>query len=190
MNQVNYRSRLSPYQLKTQHPVELTRAKTYDVQDKSNPVREEIEKCVGTHTIKAVVEEDRQTLDVMQADGLVSFLCTLTQDGRVLSQGRGSAIISPTNRYFRRTIACAFNSAFADSAIRASKVLDLVMDKSGAIEEDEASEPATDRQKEYLQQLIQTNIGDKNVRERWESRMKEITKSEASDAIKSLASVR
>lgn len=181
-----YQSRLSPYQHKPKHPVEILRAKVYDVQEKTNPIREYIEKCVGTHTIKAVIEEDRQTLDVMQAEGLVSFLCTLTKGDRVLSQGRGSAMIGPTQRYFARAISCAFNSALSDACIRATKVLDMVRDKS-AVEEEYAneslSEPATGKQLEYLRQLIQTKVTDGEERRQWEAQLGELTKDAASEAI-------
>ncbi|MDO8571436.1 MAG: hypothetical protein Q7R79_02055 [bacterium] len=183
-----FRSRVSPYQLKVQHPIELMRAKVFDVQEKTNPLREYIEKCVGTHTIKAVIEEDLQTIDVMHADGLVSFICTLTKDGRVLSQGRGSVIVGPNNRFIQRAVSCAFNSSIADAAIRASKVLDQVRDKS-AIEEESAneslSEPATEKQREYLQQLIRVKVTDEDERRRWESQLGELTKDAASAAIQS-----
>lgn len=182
----SYQSRLSPYHLKPKHPIEILRAKVYDVQEKTNPIREYIEKCVGTHTIKAVIEEDRQTLDVMQAEGLVSFLCTLTKGDRVLSQGRGSAMIGPTQRYFARAISCAFNSALSDACIRATKVLDMVRDKS-EIEEayanESLSEPATEKQREYLRQLIQTKVTDGEERRRWEAQLGELTKDAASAAI-------
>ncbi|MGD0328452.1 MAG: hypothetical protein ABSB00_01920 [Minisyncoccia bacterium] len=191
MNQTYYRkpavSVVSPFQLKPQHPIELMRAKVYDLQDKENPIRSEIDKCLGTHTIKAVVEEDLQTLNLMGVDGLVSFLCTMTKDGRVLSQGRGSAMIGPTNKFFGRAIACAFNSALADAAIRASKVLDLIRDKSGAEESygDSASEPATEKQLEYLRQLIQVKVTDDSQRRQWEEQLGELTKDAASAAIQS-----
>ena len=161
------------------------RAKVYDVQDKENPIRAEIEKCLGTHTIKAVIEEDMQTLNTMGVDGLVSFLCTLTKDGRVLSQGRGNALIGPTNRFFQRSVACAFNSSIADAAIRASKVLDLVRDKAEGEGMYEDSEPATEKQREYLRQLIQTKVTDGDERRRWESQLGELTKDAASEAIQS-----
>lgn len=185
MNQTTYRSRLSPYQPKSQHPIELMRAKVYDVQDKENPIRAEIEKCLGTHTIKAVIEEDRQTLNIMGVDGLVSFICTLFKDGRTLSQGRGSALIGPTNRFFQRSIACAFNSSIADATIRASKVLDLVRDRTEDEEayEDSFSEPATEKQREYLRQLIQIKVTDGDERRRWEAQLGAITKDAASEAI-------
>lgn len=194
MNQTMYQRRgpVSPYQPKPQHPIELLRAKTYDLQDKTNPIREAIEKFIGTHTITLVVAEDLQTLDVMKAEGLVSFICTLTntKDGRVLSQGRGSAMIGPMNKYFQRSIACAFNSSIADAAIRASKILDQVRDKS-AVEEAYANEglpePATEPQLKYLQQLITVNVKDDGTLTWWQNRLGEISKSEASDAIKSFS---
>lgn len=189
MNQTYSRSRLSPYQPKPQHPIELIRAKVYDVQDKKNPIRAAIEQCLGTHTITAVIEEDIQTITTMGVDGLVSFLCTLSENGRILSQGRGSVVMSPTNRFIQRAIACAFNSSIADAAIRASKILDLVRDKSEVeIEEsmrDSESEPVTDKQREYIRQLVR-KIEDRAEREDWESRLGKMTKAEASRAIEDL----
>lgn len=182
-----YRSRLSPYQPKPQHPIELMRAKVYDVQDKKNPIRAAIEQCLGTHTITAVIEEDMQTITTMGVDGLVSFLCTLSENGRILSQGRGSVVMSPTNRFIQKAIACAFNASVADAALRASRVLDMIRDKTGTVEETNESEPATAKQLEYLRQLIQVNIGDAHERSRRMSQIDGFTKDQASAAIQELA---
>ena len=192
MNQTYYRKPasavVSPFQLKKQtHPIELMRAKVYDLQDKENPIRAEIEKCIGTHTIKAIIEEDLQTLNTMGVEGLVSFLCTMTKDGRVLSQGRGSAMIGPTNRFFQRSIACAFNSALADAAIRATKVLDQLRDKSGMSEESYESEPATERQKSFLTELVQKKVRDESTVGWWMENIAVMTKDRASAAIQELS---
>ena len=70
-----------------------------------NPVRELMQKCLGTHSLVAVVEEDMQTLTAMKdTEGLICFLCTLTKDGRVISQGRGTALLNPSGRFINRTV--------------------------------------------------------------------------------------
>ena len=153
---------------------------------------------MGTYNIVAVVEEDTQTLDAMkQTTGLISFLCTITKNNNVLAQGRGSAILSPTNRFINRAVYSAFNSALADGFIRSTKVLDTFRtnaEESGAgVALGEAyqadsveSTPATLRQLEYLKQLLQVNA-DEEVRDKWMSNLDTLTKFEASELIQQYA---
>lgn len=150
-----------------------------------HPAREAIQQCLGNHTLTAVIEEDMTTLATMKhIDGLVAFLCTLTKDGKVISQGHGSVVLGPNNRFIQRAIASAFNSALADAVIRATKVLDTFRGKTeGEDSYNDVSEPATEKQRDYLRQLIYTNVDNDDERERWESQLTELTKSEASKAI-------
>lgn len=148
------------------------------------PVRTEIESILGSHSLTAIIEEDLQTLATMKhVDGLVAFLCTLLKDGRVISQGRGSAVLGPSSKFIKRTVASAFNSALADASIRATKVLGTFL--GTARDEQEAVEAATEKQRDYLRQLVHQNIEDDDERERWESQISELTKVEASRAIES-----
>ncbi|REK52738.1 MAG: hypothetical protein DWQ49_12535 [Bacteroidetes bacterium] len=187
MNTTTYRKRVPS-------SIQSARRDALNVQSSKHPAREEIKRCLGTHTLTAVVEEDMQTLASMpQVNGLIAFLCTLTKDGRVIAQGRGSAVLSPTNRFVSRAIACAFNSALSDSVIRATKVLDTFRskDEREAVEEaykDYASEPATEKQRDYLTQLVHINC-EEEERERWLSQINagELTKDEASRAIAQFA---
>lgn len=171
-------------QQKPVHPVDRIRQEMSNLQDPKHPAREAIEASLGHHTLTAVVEEDLQTLAAMKhVEGLVAFLCTLVKDGKVISQGRGSVVLGPNNRFIQRAIGSAFNSALADAAIRATKVLDTFRGKPVGEGEGYEEEKATDKQREYLRQLIHTNIEDEEERERWESQLSELTKSEASKAI-------
>ncbi|OGC85119.1 hypothetical protein A3F55_01715 [Candidatus Adlerbacteria bacterium RIFCSPHIGHO2_12_FULL_53_18] len=178
------------YRPRSTYPSQQAHKSTPAARSEKYPAREEIEKCLGSHPLTAVVEEDIQTLTAMKhVEGIVAFLVTLTKEGRVISQGRGSAVLNPMNRFIGRTVACAFNSALADAAIRATKVLDTFRTKPEveALGEDDkpnASNPATDKQLGYLRQLIQINC-EEDERERWESQMGELTKQEASKLIES-----
>lgn len=176
-------------------PVQAMQKKAFDVRDKKHPIREEIAKCVGTYNLTAVVEEDFQTQATMKhIPGLISFLCTLLKDGKVIAQGYGSSILNSSNKFLRRAVSSAFNSALADATIRATKVLDTFRNPddsaiSAAI--DEAYEernrnefiPITEKQKNYLFELIQTNVDDEEERHRWESQIDQFSKDEASEAI-------
>jgi len=183
------------YKPRIASPFQMMREKPFNVQDKKHPVREEIEKCIGTYNLTAVVEEDIATQTTMKLPGLISFLCTLLKGDRVISQGRGNSILNQSNRFFQRSVATAFNSALADAAIRATKVLDTFRTSEGpntsaSLEEaykakERVSELATDRQKSYLLELVNLNVTDEDERNRWESQIDEITKDEASTAIQS-----
>ncbi len=176
-------------------PYQAMQKKTFDTQDKKHPAREEIERCVGTYNLTAVIEEDIQTQAIMKhVPGLISFLCTLLKDGQVIAQGYGSSILSSTNKFFQRAVSSAFNSSLADATIRATKVLDTFRnpDKSSiSTALDEAYEAKnrnefigiTEKQKSYLFELIQTNVPDEDERRRWESQINELSKDEASEAI-------
>ena len=176
-------------------PYQAMQKKTFNVHDKKHPIREEIQKCVGTYNITAVVEEDIQTQAIMKhVPGLISFLCTLLKDGRVIAQGYGSSILSSTNKFLQRAVSSAFNSALADATIRATKVLDTFRnpDKSAVSTAlNEAYEARnrnefigiTEKQKSYLQELIQVNVTDEDERNRWESQIDQLSKDEASEAI-------
>ena len=177
-------------------PYQTMQKKTFDTRDKKHPAREEIERCVGTYNLTAVIEEDIQTQAIMKIPGLISFLCTLLKDGRVIAQGYGSSILSSTNKFFQRAVSSAFNSSLADATIRATKVLDTFRnpDKSAiSTALDEAYEAKsrnefigiTEKQKNYLFELIQTNVTEEEERRRWESQIDQLSKDEASEAIQS-----
>jgi len=190
MNTATYKPRIVP-------TFKTVQKKAFDVQDREHPVRAEIEGCLGTYNLTAVVEEDMQTQSSMKhVSGLISFLCTLLKNGKVVSQGRGSSVLSPSNRFLSRAVASAFNSAVADAAIRATKVLDTFRSADGSVAPaviDEAykardqyeSAGITDKQKSYLLELIQTSVEDEDERSRWESQIDDMTKDEASSAIQS-----
>lgn len=176
-------------------PFQAMQKKTFDIQDKKHPIREEIARCVGAYNLTAVVEEDFQTQTTMKhIPGLISFLCTLLKDGKVIAQGYGSSVLSSSNKFLRRAVSSAFNSALADATIRATKVLDTFRNPddssvsealNDAYEAKNRNEfvPITEKQKSYLFELIQTNIDDEEERRKWESQIDQLSRNEASEAI-------
>lgn len=167
--------------------------KAFNVQQenhKVHPVQEEIAKCVGTHNLVALVEEDTQTLNTIKTEGLVAFIATLSKNGRVISQGRGSSVLGQNNRFISKAVGYAFNASLADSVLRA-KLMDSLRGAPSKAEVEEAyqardtqeMEPATDKQISYLRMLIQTNVDDNHERDRWESQLFDMSKRDACVAI-------
>jgi len=178
------------------HPATVLRERAFDVNNDKHPARSLIQKCIGTYDIQAIVEEDISTaVSMKQTKGLICFLCTLVdKNGRILAQGRGSTILNSTNKYIQRAISCAFNSAVADSVLRATRVLDTFRSptdqeiddayrQKGIVEAREASKGITEKQEVYLKQLISQNIADKDAREEYLNQIPDLTKADASALI-------
>ena len=170
---------------------------SFSARERKNPANEEIEKFNGSFDINVTFEQDLATLALLKhVPGVVAFLCTLKKNGKIISQGRGSAVLNRMNRFIERPVNLAFGAAFVDAAVRCARVLDtlrhnvnkpntnIVIDEEYEKKES-ISELATERQKSYLLELISVNVTDEDERNRWESRIDELTKDEASEAIQS-----
>ena len=158
---------------------------------KKDPLREEIEKNIGTFNLSVTVEEDTDTLSLFKhvPGPIIAYIATLRKGSEVVGIGRGSAILSRINKFVDRAVRYAFNASLIDSVVHSAKMLDALYLKSdtGAIEEmnkmDYPSELATERQKSYLRELINVNVIDDKEKDQWESQIDELTKDEASEKI-------
>ena len=87
-----------------------------------------------------------------------------------------------------RSVRYTFNASLIDSIIQSVKALDVLYLKdnvnSGAQEINEI-DYASDKQKNYLRELIRSNIFDEGKRKYWESQIEQLTKDEASEKIQS-----
>lgn len=183
---------------KQQHIVSpFVKKRSYDVQGPNHPVQDEVRKFVGKYHIVAEVEQDNATIALLDyVPGLVSFLCTLRDsEGRILSQGRGSAVLNQNNRFITKMINLAFGSSFVDASVRCAKVLDtLRSDRNDASpitgdynsKENNVPESATNKQKQFLLGLIQSNVSNQYSRDQMEAEVESMTKETASTKIKFL----
>ena len=158
----------------------------------STIISSEMKKLLGTYHFTATFEEDIQTTNTFKSiNGLTAFICTLKQGDNVIGQGRGTGVINQMNRFVTRTISFAYNSAFIDAAVRASKLQDIFRPDSSPhpwSEEVEMDEAATPKQIDYLRQLIHINVDDTEELDRLDSQLSDLTKHEASEMIKSFKS--
>src|SRR3989338_490690 len=182
MNNITYnRKILSPIQPKIKPVI--------DVRGERHPIRDEVKKFCGTYSITATFEEDLQTLNSFgHIPGLIAILCTFKKDGQLISFGRSCAVFSKWNKYVERTISTAINGAFLSAANNATKVFEALRISQaeevagGSIQYPEF-QPASEKQKSYLLQLINTNVEDDDEREQLKSKIESINKDQASEMI-------
>jgi len=156
-------------------------------------------KYCGTYDLSVSFEEDTQTLTTFShVSGLIAFLCTIRKDGKIIGQGRGWSAMNRVNKYIERSVSTAINGSLLSAVNNATKILDTL--RIGAMDQDreaekaemyrsrssELSEPASDRQREYLRRLVRENCSEEE-RERWEGQIDTLTKEEASQAIQTYA---
>lgn len=184
----NYKSTLSPFHKQLQD-------KSFDYQNPKHPVHQEIVKNEGVFNFTAEVKQDKSTLALFKhINGLVAFICTLKRDGEVIGEGRGAAVLNQMNKFVERTVRYAFNASLIDAVVRSVKSLDTLhiisqaKDKPVPIENlyeagVKSNEPITAKQKQYLQELLNTSNIENEEKEKWENSLDDFSKVEASNAI-------
>lgn len=151
-----------------------------------SPVSQEVKRfCGNSYTLEVSFQEDIDTLKQFRhIPNLIAVLCIIKKDGQVISLGRSWAVFSRLNKYLERTISTTINGSFLSATNNATKVLESFRandDESISIE----PELATDKQKNYLNTLIQEKVP-AHERDEWLKELVNISRSEASDKIASL----
>jgi hypothetical protein len=151
-------------------------------QDEKHPVHLEIMKSVGTINLTASFEEDIPSLEILQhIPGVVAFKCTLRLDGEIIGVGRGTSVINRMNRYIEKTVRASANASLAN-ALYSARTLDTLKIQSIETSVDLAS----DKQKKYLKELIQSKNLSFSEEYQWNSKIESLTREEASRAIQEL----
>ena len=168
-----------------------------NTQDEHNPIRQMLEKlCQAHYSLSATFSPDIGTMTALnKTPGLVAVKCELRLDGRPIGLGHGSTAISRLNKGIDRALYSCLNGALMSAINSACKSLDIIRLEGGQEQLGEAyktvrgeeSQPATDKQKAYLRQLLSLNVEDGGEREKLEAQVDELTKDEASHAIKAYA---
>ena len=175
-----------------------------DTQDEENPIRQTLDKLCQTQLRLCVgFSVDSGAMAMLKTPGILIVKCELSMQGRegLIGIGHGSTVISRLNKGIERALFGCLNGALMSSINAACKSLDAIR-LEGSQESDtksatlgeaykapqgEESQPATDTQKAYLRQLLSLNVEDGGEREKLEAQVDELTKDEASHAIKAYA---
>lgn len=146
-------------------------------------------------------ELDRDTLaSFSDAKNLVTFKCIIYHpNGTIAGEGRGCASLSRNDNDENKTIKLAEKSAFLSAIIRSANIsayftmdLDDRASYGGPIEEERENEVPmiSDRQKNYLTQLIYDHVPEENEREEQLNSLPSLTRYEASEMISGYVGVR
>ena len=140
----------------------------------NNVVQDEIKKNVKTFNFSVEITEDKEALRAFENLPVVAFKAILRKDSSILGFGYGMTIINETNKYFTKQIAFAANSSWIDSVVKASKLIDILPvnfnnqqeskespDSYYKIEQTNNFQPASEKQKNYLLQLLKENQASK-----------------------------
>jgi len=154
-------------------------------------VQEAVQANVGKFSLEISVEEDKETALLLKhlPGPVIAYKCTVRKGSQVLGIGRGNAILSKINKWVDRSIRYTVNASIIDSIIQSVKALDVLYLKDNT--EGSAQETiggidyASDKQKNYLRELIRSNIFDEGKRKYWEAQINLLTKDEASEKIQS-----
>ena len=154
-----------------------------------HPIREEIERHLGSFDMTAVFEEDIQSASLYKNPGVIAYVCTLKQGDRVIGQGRGITVLSSENKYLGRNVKFAFTSALTDAIVRASKFPDMFAINGDSMPTFGLSPEvflATPKQKDFLKELIDMNVADDEERNHLLSNLSSMSKEDASELIQQL----
>ena len=162
----------------------------FQARQKLDPVQQAVEQNIGKFTLEISIEEDKETVAQLKdlPGPVIAYKCTIRKGSQVLGIGRGSAILSKINKWVDRSVRYTLNASMIDSIIQSVKALDvLYLKDNGEVltQETIGIDCASDKQKNYLRELIRSNVSDESKRKYWESQIDLLTKDEASEKIKS-----
>lgn len=185
-----------------------------DIHNPKHPVNKMIIKNTGEINLNLSVEEDTQLLNQIKKPGLVCFVATLRRDSVIVGVGHGSVLLNQENRWIDRGLAFGRNTAIINSIMMACKMMDALKLDNGDVETkpsvladvndpeedlegrdrqcthsaDGTLKVASQKQRIFLQNLINTKCDDEESKNNYLSQLKEpyLTSFQASNLISSL----
>ena len=177
----------------------------YTIKGKKSLGKAGAEKLATIYSLVAMFAKDKETMESFQSvANLVAYVCTLTRSGEVVGQGRGAAVLKLNGNDANKTVKMAQKSAFIDGVIRCTGLSDIFTQdletmpiqviseqKYSEIEEVVNEEPEmTEKQKNFLMQLI-FNLGNEKTREEYLVQVNSgLSRYDASELISSLIPAR
>lgn len=178
----------------------------YKTRERIDPIQEEIARNTKSYNLTIVTEQDFENMKLFKTiPGFIAFKTTLSKDNQLLSIGYGSAVLNRLNKFVERTVLFAKNSSLIDAMVRSTKILDALAimpndQNQKNIEEDvdqpafyrdEMPQVATEKQKNFLEKLVNSNC-DNQEKEEYLSQLKSpyLSKFQCSELIQKLMPVK
>ncbi|MCK5139055.1 MAG: hypothetical protein KAQ85_04360 [Thermodesulfovibrionia bacterium] len=98
----------------------------YIIKGKKSLAKGGAEKLASIYNLIAIFERDKESLDMLgNKKGLIAFVCTLTQFGIVIGQGRGSDTLERNQNDPNKALKMTQKRAFVDAVIRTTGLSDI-----------------------------------------------------------------
>lgn len=167
----------------------------------NNPViMKEVARHIGEISLVVVTDEDKETIQALRIPGLIAYRTRVMQNGRVVSIGRSTSVVSPKNKYIDRVVTSTAGYSILDSVSKLVRLDTLWTGQSTPSQdkkevtltdayekiESHGVDMASEKQKSYLFQLLYQNHSDEGIIESESQKINSYSKKEASDAIKLL----
>jgi len=154
-----------------------------------HPIKAEIAKNIGSFTFVARFEEDREAIDAFKNEGLIAYRCLLsTPDGKIIGIGHGLNVLSQENKWLSKSVKWAHSGAFIAAVTNAVKFPDLSGNPTPDFGANSIASAfmATEKQKDYLKELIDMNVTNDEERDQLLSNLDTMSRSDASELIQQL----
>lgn len=181
----------------------------YIIKNRKSLAKGGAEKLSSIYGLIATFERDGNAIEMLNGvKGLVAYVCTLKRDNDIVGQGRGADTLGRNGSDPNKTIKMAQKRAYVDAVIRTTGLSDIFTqdledmnlvdgvkesdnddsfiqfaDETVREEPDNFQEGITERQKNFLTELIFQKIDDEEERERRLGEIACLSKSDAHENI-------
>ena len=165
---------------------------------------EEIKECIGSYSLKLIVEEDREMFSILKNPFIIALKCTLMNNDEVLGIGRANSVLSPKNKFLKSAVLYCWNSSVIDAISKGVKTLnnlpkketDIAVKEEPELEvrdnqvhsnNEDSTKYASDKQRNFLKKLVSSKCKDSTKRE-YENKLQSpyLSSFECSSLIKNL----
>ena len=181
----------------------------YIIKGKKSLAKGGAEKLASIYNLTAVFERDDNALEMLSGvKNLVAFVCILTKNNAVVGQGRGADTLARNSNDANKTLKMAQKRAYIDAVIRTTGLSDIftqdiedmnlgeisetgnnnqqdynLPEKQKCIENPTEENMITEKQRNFLADLIYQRTADEEDRERELSMINGLSKYDASELI-------
>ena len=179
----------------------------YIIKGKKSLAKGGAEKLASIYNLTAIFERDDNALEMLsEVKNLVAFVCVLTKNNVVAGQGRGADTLARNSNDANKTLKMAQKRAYIDAVIRTTGLSDIftqdiedmnleeitensnqqscdLPEKNLCIENPTEENMITEKQRNFLADLIYQRTVDEEDRERELSMIEGLSKYDASELI-------
>ena len=153
----------------------------YKPKPKLNPIEEEVARNIGSFSLKVTIEKDLDMINQFKhIQNFIAFKTTLrNENNEVIGIGNGTGVINRLNKFVERTCIFTKNASLIDAMMKSIKIIDALSivptnseekdiegrDKPAFYGNEDLPQTATEKQKNFLEKLIEEHCDDSSKEE-------------------------